>query len=309
MKNITLQDIWKDRSFRISIIMTLLFLTVGFAFLHLGLATYGWAVFIILPIVLGLAIGALDNRAGKIVGLLTGLAVFLVVLILMGLEGFVCILICLPLIIPFIFIGAIISKLARRIRSMKDDLRINVLVLPLVIFMIIAPAEQLLTSNSEEIREVSTEIILPFSPEEVFDAVKSIDKVTGDKPFLMKLDLPIPQKCVLEHEEVGATRICYFEDGRIVQRITAFERGKILSMDIVSYELTGRDWLKFVDADYLFEPTADGGCKLTRITRYKSNLSPSLYWESFEILGIEQEHDYVFSHLSKDLEARSQTQN
>ena len=36
---------------------------------------------------------------------------------------------------------------------------------------------------------------------EVYDAIKSVDTLNAEKPFLMKLDLPIPQKCILEEEK------------------------------------------------------------------------------------------------------------
>jgi len=35
------------------------------------------------------------------------------------------------------------------------------------------------------------------------------------KPFLMNFDLPIPTKCVLEKEEVGGIRTCYFKGGNL----------------------------------------------------------------------------------------------
>lgn len=42
-------------------------------------------------------------------------------------------------------------------------------------------------------------------------------------------------------------------------------------------------------------------CKLTRITTYTSVLTPRFYWEPLEKIGIEQEHDYVFDNLKRDL--------
>lgn len=55
----------------------------------------------------------------------------------------------------------------------------------------------------------------------------------------MKLDLPIPNKCVLEKEEVGGLRTCYFTGGTITERITELQKGKILRMDVIDYKLTG----------------------------------------------------------------------
>jgi hypothetical protein len=79
------------------------------------------------------------------------------------------------------------------------------------------------------------------------------------------------------------------------------EKGKVLKMDVIDYQLTGREWLGFKEAIYLFEKAGENGCKLTRITTYTSELKPRFYWEPLEKLGIEQEHDYVFENLTHDL--------
>lgn len=136
---------------------------------------------------------------------------------------------------------------------------------------------------------------------EVYETIKSVDTLEAEKPFLMKLDLPVPQKCILEDEKVGGLRTCYFEGGQIVERITELEKGKVLKMDVIDYQLTGRKWLGFKEAIYTFDQLANGHCKMRRITTYTSELYPRFYWQPLEIIGIEQEHEYVFSNLKKDL--------
>ena len=136
---------------------------------------------------------------------------------------------------------------------------------------------------------------------EVYNAIKSVDTLIADKPFLMKLDLPIPNKCILEQEGVGGLRICYFSGGTITEKITQLEKAKILKMDIIDYKLTGRKWLGFNEAIYYFDKIGKDSCKLTRITTYTSVLTPRFYWEPLEKIGIEQEHDYVFDNLKRDL--------
>ena len=119
----------------------------------------------------------------------------------------------------------------------------------------------------------------------------------------MKLDLPVPFKCILEKEEVGALRICYFEGGRIVERVTVFEPGKLLQMDVIDYELTGRDWLGFKEAIYKFDSLGTNSTKLTRITTYTSKLLPRIYWNRFEKIGVSQEHNYVFENIKSRLQS------
>ncbi len=55
-------NILKDKSFRLSIIISLVFLSIGFTLLHFSLIAYGWAFFIALPIAVGIAIGALPHK-------------------------------------------------------------------------------------------------------------------------------------------------------------------------------------------------------------------------------------------------------
>ena len=288
MKNIKFYNIWKDRSFRVSIILSVIFLIVGFSFLHFGWAVYGWAIFIFFPIVLGGAIGVLPNRKTAIPGFIITFIVFLFSLIFFGLEGVLCVVMCLPILAPFFFLGAIISHLIKRFKEIKGEVNLRVTVIPLVLFLLAVPIENSLSDNKKEVIEVSTEI-------------KSVDTLIAEKPFLMKLDLPVPHKCILEREEVGALRICYFEGGRIIERVTEFKRGEVLRMDVIDYELTGRNWLGFEEAIYLFEPIGLDSCKMTRITTYTSELYPRAYWEPLEKIGIQQEHEFVFSNLERDL--------
>jgi hypothetical protein len=75
-------------------------------------------------------------------------------------------------------------------------------------------------------------------------------------------------------------------------------------MDVIDYNLIGRKWIGFKEAIYYFDRVGDSRCKLTRITTYTSELTPRFYWEPLEKLGVQQEHDYVFSNLANDLKKK-----
>lgn len=307
-----MKEILKDRSFQLSIILTLIFLGSGIAFLFLGLVDYSWVLFILLPIVLGIAIGAMPNKKYILWAVLISTAIILIGLVIPGLSGVICIVMALALVTPFIFLGYVIVHLVKRYKQIKGTNSMPVLLLPLIPFLIAAPAEHFLKKDKEVIIEVRTEQIFNYTPEQVYDAIKSVDTLDAEKPFLMAFDLPIPTKCVLEKEEVGGTRTCYFKGGNfsngdfgggtIVEKITALDRGKLLKMDVTDYNLIGRKWLGFKQAVYYFDKVGDNHCKLTRVTTYTSVLTPRFYWEPMEKLGIRQEHDYVFNNLAKDLE-------
>lgn len=290
------------KEFILSIIISSTFLSLGFFLLHKELIEYGLSFFVFLPFVLGYLLGGATIKSISLWGLFFSIAIFFMLLFAGALEGMVCLLMAMPLVIGAVALGAFVKYLRRRNRPTED--KENLLkssILPFCLFLAFGFVESALTKNDQTVVEVKSEIILPYSALAVYDAIKSVDTLDAEKPFLMKLDLPVPQKCILEKEEVGGLRTCYFEGGQIVERITELEKGKILKMDVIDYQLTGRKWLGFKEAIYLFDDLGNDQSRMTRITTYTSALYPRFYWRPLERIGIEQEHDYVFRNLEKDL--------
>ncbi|MEH0155252.1 polyketide cyclase [Limibacter armeniacum] len=290
------------KKFILSSIVTLTFLTLGFLMLHYELIGYGLSFFVFLPFTLGYILGESTFKSWSFYGLMSSIVLFLIMLLLGGLEGMICVLMSLPIVFAAMFIGILIKRFLR-LRKEKRVLpnTLKIVISPFLLFILLGIGEGQFINGKKVIEEVSTEIVLPYSTGQVYDAIKSVDTLDAEKPFLMKLDLPVPQKCILEEEKVGGHRTCYFEGGLIVEEITELERGKILKMDVIDYQLTGRKWLGFKEAIYTFESLKDGNCKMVRTTTYTSELYPRFYWKPLEEWGIQQEHEYVFRNLKQDL--------
>ncbi|WP_286757139.1 MULTISPECIES: polyketide cyclase [Roseivirga] len=301
MARLTFKDFWRNKSFRISIVQTLFFMGWGMVFLHYNIVEYAWVMFLVFPVILGLSLGVLPSTSSVVKGLLVAMLIFFVFCIVSGLEGLICTVFLIPLILPPVFLGFIIAHLFKQYRLLSRKSELSIRLSPLLVLLLLGPLEHFTLQNDKTVNSVSTQIILPYPPTEVFHAIKSIDTLYGPKPFLMQLDLPVPHKCILEREEVGAYRICYFEGGKIVEEITMFEPGKLLAMDVIGYELTGRRWLGFKEAIYTFDSLTTGQTRLTRTTTYTSELYPRAYWKPFEKEGIQQEHHYVFENLRRKL--------
>ncbi|HYV90359.1 MAG TPA: polyketide cyclase [Chitinophagales bacterium] len=293
------------KEFILSVVVSFTFLSLGFLLLHYELIGYGLSFFVFLPFILGYILGRRTIRIISLVGLIFSLVIFFLLLLAGELEGMVCILMALPLVIGAIILGAIVKYFYEKGQNKdKPDNIIKGSILPLFLFLALAFIEKELTKNDKEVISVKTEMIFPYSTTEVYETIKSVDTLIADKPFLMKLDLPIPNKCILEKEEVGGLRTCYFSGGTITERITELEKAKILRMDVIDYKLTGRKWLGFKEAIYYFDNVGQDTCKLTRITTYTSVLTPRIYWRPLEKIGISQEHDYVFDNLRNDLKKK-----
>ena len=238
-------------------------------------------------------------------GLVFSLVVFCILLLAGALEGMVCLFMALPLIIIAIALGYGVKKfLSRKSTKENSNHTLKNSLLPLFLFAGFGFIENALLRNSKEVVAVTTTRVFPYTPTEVYEAIKSVDTLIADKSFLMKLDLPVPQKCILEKEEVGGLRTCYFSGGTITERITELQKAKVLRMDVIDYKLTGRKWLGFKEAIYYFDAVGEGSCRLTRITTYTSVLTPRIYWEPLEKIGISQEHAYVFQNLERDLKRK-----
>lgn len=310
-----MRPVLKDKSVRLSVIVTLIFLITGLIFLMTGLAEYTTTLFTLLPITLGVAIGELSPKRWVYIGFITTAIVFLFLVFAMGLASGLCVLFCLPIIAAATFIGYFITVQFRSRKQIKSTERLHVLVLPLVLFVVAAPIETHLFPKKQEVISVRTEQVFNYTPEQVYDAIKAVDTLEAEKPLLMYFDLPIPTKCILEKEDIGGMRTCYFKpgmltngdfgSGTITEKITAIERGKILQMDVVDYNLVGRDWLGFKEAIYYFEPQDGDRCKMTRVTTYTSKLTPRFYWKPLEKFGIQQEHEFVFRNLEQDLKKQT----
>lgn len=288
------------KEFWLSTLISLAYLVLGFLLLHYGLVDYGLSIFVFLPFILGYLFGRNTLKKASLYGLIFSFVTFFILLLAGGLEGMVCILMALPIVIPAILLGIGLRRLLNKTDKKPDDI-VRQSLFPLFLFLGLGLLEKELTPNDTKIISVQTEIVLPYTTMEVYEAIKSVDTMIAEKPFLMRLDLPVPNKCVLEKEEVGGLRTCYFSGGTITEKITELEKGKILRMDVIDYQLTGRKWLGFKEAVYYFEPAGKDSCKLTRETTYTSVLTPRFYWEPLEKTGIQQEHGYVFDNLKNDL--------
>jgi hypothetical protein len=296
------------KEFILSIAISLTFLSLGFLLLHYGLIGYGLSFFVFLPFILGYVLGNSAVRIFSLYGLVISLVIFFILLLANGIEGMVCILMALPLVIVAILLGRAVKRFIQR-NNKKDktdetDDIIKSSIVPFFFFLGLGFIEKELTKSDKEIISIQTEMTIPYSTTEVYETIKSVDTLIADKPFLMKLDLPIPQKCILEKEEVGGLRTCYFSGGTITERITELEKAKVLRMDVIDYKLTGRKWLGFKEAIYYFDKVDENSSKITRITTYTSVLKPRFYWQPLEKMGISQEHDYVFDNLKNDLKRK-----
>jgi hypothetical protein len=145
---------------------------------------------------------------------------------------------------------------------------------------------------------VVTSVLVPATPADAWEALKSFDSLHGPLPPLLGLGLPVPERCTLEKDAVGAKRVCIFDTGTIEQRVVAWDPPRRMQLAVVEVDLPGRRWFGFTEASYDLE-AQEGGTLVTRSTTATSELRPGWLWGPLVRLGVEQEHRYLLAELTR----------
>lgn len=295
----------RKRQYALTALLSFSLSVVGFTLFYFELIGLGYTFFILVPLCVGYFLGLRpDFGIALIVSVMVGLAAFFFFLVTSELEGMICIIILLPIFIPLIVLGIWLGYVIKTKLHKKDKSNIlKISLYPLVVLLFSGGIEHFFGNRYDDAIVEST-IELPYDAAIVYDFIKRVDTLEGERSLLMMLGLPVPQKCVLEKEETGAKRICYFEEGTIEEEVTDIKRGEFIKMKVTDYKLPGFKWLKFDEATYLFTQT-DSATKLTRITTYRSKLKPRIYWEFWEKQAIKEQHEYVLNDLKRRLDAKA----
>ena len=276
----------------------------GFVLLRDESGAMGEVLFLLLPAAAGFAVGVVTERAEIVSASLVIAAVLcFAVLLVTGAEGWVCVLMAAPLIAVGLLIGALLGFLFRKyiIDKSKAPKSIKLIVLLLTpLFLAGANTVEQPVRRTPRTETFTTTLTVAASPERVWDQLKSVDALSGSKPFLMRIGLPVPVSCSLEGEGVGARRICYFDSGYIVERVTAWNPPALMRLEITESRLPGRHWLSFKDASYEIRREGDVTV-VVRKTTIISRLRPAWYWQPLEGLGVETEHQYLFRDVANRL--------
>ncbi|MBC8111402.1 MAG: hypothetical protein H7Y04_10115, partial [Verrucomicrobia bacterium] len=219
------------RSFYISLGIGLSFSITGLIMLLTGWTAMGIGLFCLLPIGIGISSGILPDRRWAIYGTVAALGIFLILLMVGKVEGFICILMAIPIVAVFVFVGYLVAALIKQITKGTPERLNSSLFYPFLLFVGGSLFETFM-GNSAIADKVSTSIVVAANPDKVYDKIINVDTVDVETNFIQNLGLPTPRKCTLTEEKIGGKRICVFEDGEIIETIKDFKRGELLKMDV-----------------------------------------------------------------------------
>ena len=268
---------------------------------------FGVVVFILVPFITGFFIAIFTPSGSRILACSAGaLLLTLSILILIGLEGYICCLMAAPLLAAGIGLGAWLgTAFNNRQTGQKVPPKIRIfLLIGAAFFLVGAKGLEQPFIETPRYETFEQRITVPASPAKAWDLIKAMNRLDAPKPFLLKLGLPIPQSCDVDKEAVGGKRICHFNSGIIAQEITEWNPPASMKFKITDCTLPGRHWLKFIEAGYDFIPDGDKTI-VVRKTTISSRLFPRWYWRNFESWGVQSEHEYVLADLKHRAELES----
>jgi hypothetical protein len=276
--------------------------------------SYGAALFFGTPIVAGAFAGFTYNFAaprGWGASLLVAMLPVVCVgagLMILALEGALCLLMAAPIMLPLAIVGGVIGKgiadLQHRDRRRQRELMGCLIALPVLAF-----GESRLPQNEKYCVMSAIDVAAP--PEKVWNYVVGFPPITAPEPWLFRLGVAGPKGARIEGRGVGATRHCDFTTGSFVEPITAWDEPRRLAFDVTEqpepmFELTPyreihpphlEGSFRSTHGEFVLEELSGGGTRLVGRTWYKLELAPHAYWTVWTDWIIHRIHGRVLDHI------------
>ncbi len=281
-------------------------LLLAAAYYLAGIGRYGWTLFIVLPVVAG-ALGnwvfrpvTIGSAAG--IGAMVG-ACGCACFLLLGREGFICVLMALPIVVPLTTIGSLLVYWAGVASSRAKPPAVLSLLLPLSLYFDV--------NAKPPVYAVSTRIVVNAPRERVWKNVVAFPDITAPVDWLLRPGLAYPIRTRIDGAGVGAERNCDLSTGTVQERVVIWDEPRLLRFMVTATPpamremgLYGPIYPKHLHGYYIsragqFELTAlSGGRTLVVGTSwYQHGLWPAEYWRFWTDAVVHHIHRRVLEHV------------
>lgn len=281
------------------------------------LGSYGSMLFFVTPFVMGASAAYLFNRpAPQPMGNTVTVAMATVMLtgaamILLALEGLVCIVMAAPIAGVIATLGAVVGRaLAAQAGSTQVHAAAFLCVLPGL-----AGAEAKLAEPP--IYEVISTIEIDAPPHAVWPNVIGFSELPQPRQRIFDMGIAYPMRARIDGEGVGAVRHCEFSTGPFVEPITHWEPGKRLAFDVSAQPPAMQEWSPWADVypphlddsirskrgEFRLVELPGGRTRLEGSTWYALKMAPPDYWRFWSDMMIHAIHHRVLKHVKTLSEA------
>ncbi len=282
------------------------------------LETYGLALFLTTPFLIGVVSAFAYNygspRTWGETRQVVWLSLFVIAgsLVLFALEGLLCLAMALPLgVLVAVFGAAIGREVAIRSRAGWQRAALSLLLLP-------GSAMVDATAPAPLVTEVVTSIVIDAPPERVWNEVIAFRAIGEPPGLIFRLGIAYPIRASIVGEGVGAIRRCEFSTGAFVEPITRWEAPHRLSFDVAEQPPVLQEWSPYrsvyaphvdgffrsVRGEFRLVPLPGGRTRLEGSTWYALELHPRVYWEPLTEALLHRIHSRVLAQVKRQTESR-----
>jgi hypothetical protein len=268
-----------------------------------GLAGFGTASTLVLPACVGAIIGySCRVRIFLIVLIsLIGMAGICTGLFTVQLVGLLCGLMLAGIAIGPLIIGTLLGVALRAaLKRSRFDQRWH---LPLIGFLLAPLLWGLIeryARKPDAAETVQTSVVIEAPPARAWDALMFYEEVRHGPPPLFRIGMPRPLYTAGSAAAVGDRKVCVYDRGRLVKRITARQPQRLLAFRVVEQGFE-RHAMTLAGGSFAFEPV-EGDPRQTRVTlstTYHPHLGPRWCWRPFERLTVHTLHRHVLRGMAE----------
>jgi len=297
---------------------------VGFLGIWLStnlLSSYGWTLFVGLPFLLGfLSVTIYCWSEARSLGGCIGISFFSAVLLgasllVLGIEGAICLLMAAPLWSVLSLMGGLAAWAIFREPTQRKFIP-PILPPTMLLFPLLLLAEQMSKLESPLI-PVRTSIEINAPPETVWRNVVAFAELPPPTETLFRLGIAYPMKAEIEGSGVGAVRHCVFSTGAFTEPIEVWDEPRLLKFSVTSNPPPMEEWTPFhkihpphldgflasEGGQFLLTPLPNGRTRLEGTTWYRHHMFPAAYWKLWSDHIIHKIHGRVLSHIKQQSES------
>ena len=260
----------------------------------------GATLFLVVPFMIGMALGYSTRVSFWMTLLLSLLAIACVVFMLlsMSLTGIFCGLTLGAVFLVPTLVGCVVGVFIRLVTGSAAWDRRQYIVLPAMLILPLG-AERVESRwpMADTVAEVSTSTTFDVRVNAAWDAIVFYEQVEHEAPFLLTMALPQPARTEGRKEAVGDVQKCIYRKGYLVKTITHFEKPRLLAFDVTEQHLDFEHDVEVLDGSFILQPMAKDRTRVVLTTRYRRLLRPAWLWEPVEQAVIHTLHWHVLDGM------------
>jgi Polyketide cyclase / dehydrase and lipid transport len=277
-----------------------------------GTAAYGWALFVVLPFAMGFMAAWLHSfrepRGLEECQAVAGGASLVLALgvLLVAMEGLLCILMATPLWFIMTVVGAA-SGFEATCRKHRRRTQSSVFLFFALAGTPLLMEAEYLVRPAAPVFPVQTAVEIAAPPEEVWKHVVSFPKLPEPEEWIFRLGIAYPVGASIQH----GVRSCEFSTGTFEEPITDWDPPRLLRFDVSSNPPSMRELSFYKDVNpphlhgyfisrkgqFKLEPLPGGHTRLEGTTWYAHHMGPATYWRLWSDWIIHKIHRRVLRHI------------